>query len=168
MDKVKIGQITAPFGIKGEVRVFSYMDEITRFSHIEKIYLGETLNMYYQVEKVRYDRGFALIKFVEVPDRNTSETLRSLNLYIPRDEYDLDDDSYLIEDLLGCKVISEEGEYLGDLIDIIQNSSQDVYEIKKEDKKSFLVPAVKEFIKDVNLDEKVIVLHVIEGLINEV
>jgi len=168
MDKVKIGQITAPFGIKGEVRVFSYMDEITRFSRIEKIYIGETLNMHYTVEKVRYDKGMALIKFEEVPDRNTSETMRGLNLYLSREEYALDDDSYLIEDLIGCKVYSEENEYLGDLIDVIQNSSQDVYEIKKEDKKSFLVPAVKEFIKDINLDDKVIIIHVIEGLINEI
>jgi len=168
MDKVKIGQITAPFGIKGEVRVFSYMDEITRFSHIKNIYLGESLNMHYGVEKVRYDKGMALIKFKEVLDRNTSETLRGLNLYLSRDEYKLDDDSYLIDDLIGCKVISEDGTYLGNLLTVIQNSSQDVYEIGKENKKSFLVPAVKEFIKDVNLDDNVITIHVIEGLINEI
>lgn len=168
MQKVKVGQITSPIGIKGEVRVFSYMDEITRFFDFEKIYVGESLDRHYTPEKIRFDKGLAVIKFKEVPDRNTSETMRGLNLYVSKDEYELSEDSYYLEDLLGCTVVSDEGKELGILKNVIQNSSQDVYEIEKKNHKSFLVPAVHEFVKDVDVENKKIVLHLIEGLTDEV
>lgn len=166
MQKFKIGQITSAVGIKGEVRVFSYMDEITRFCDIEKVYLGETLDKYYTIEKVRFDKGLAIIKFSEVPDRNTSESLKGLNLYIPREEYVLDEDSYFVDDLIDCNVVSEDGISLGRVIKVINNVAQDIYEVEKADKKTFLVPAVHEFIKNVDIDSKTITIHVIDGLVD--
>ena len=164
MQKVKIGQITAPVGIRGEIRVFPYTDRESRFSDIKKVYVGEG-NDQYTIEKVRYDKGMVVIKFKEVADRNTSETLRGKNLFVERDQYKLDEDSYFLEDLLGSSVFSDMGIYLGQLIDVIQNTYQDIYVIKKEDGKSFLVPAVKEIIKSVDTEEKKVFIHLIDGVI---
>ena len=163
MQKVKIGQITAPVGIRGEIRVFPYTDRESRFSDMKKIYVGEGDDQY-TVEKIRYDKGMVVIKFREVPDRNFSETLRGKNLYVERDQYVLDEDSYFLEDLMECSVFSDEGIYLGKVINVIQNTYQDIYVIEKENGKSFLVPAVKEFIKSVDTTEKKIIIHPIEGL----
>ncbi len=164
MQKVKIGQITAPVGIRGEIRVFPYTDRESRFSDIKKVYVGEG-NDQYTIEKVRYDKGMVIIKFKEVTDRNTSETLRGKNLFVERDQYKLDEDSYFLDDLLGSSVFSDMGIYLGQLIDVIQNTYQDIYVIKKEDGKSFLVPAVKEIIKSVDTEEKKVFIHLIDGMI---
>ncbi len=164
MEKVRIGQITAPFGIRGEFRVFPYTDRETRFSDIKNIYVGEGTDKY-TIERARYDKGMVILKLKEVSDRNTSELLRGKNLYVDRDLYVLDDDSYFVDDLLGCSVFSDEGENLGTMVNVIQNSSQDIYEIKKADGKNFLVPAVKEFIKEVDIENKKIVIHVIDGLL---
>lgn len=164
MQKVKIGQITAPVGIRGEIRVFPYTDRESRFSDIKKVYVGEG-NDQYTVEKVRYDKGMVVIKFKEVTDRNTSETLRGKNLFVERDQYKLDEDSYFLDDLLDSSVFSDAGIYLGQLVDVIQNTYQDIYVVKKEDGKSFLVPAVKEFIKSVDTVEKKVFIHIIDGMI---
>ncbi len=165
MEKVRIGQITAPVGIKGEVRVFPYTDRESRFSDIENVFVGEG-NDIYTIQKVRFDKGMVVIKFKEVNDRNTSETLRSRNLYVEKDKYPLDEDSYFLDDLIGCSVFSEDSVLLGSLKEVIQNTSQDVYVIAKADGKTFMVPAVKEFIKLVDIEEKKIVIHVIGGLID--
>ena len=163
MNKVRIGQITAPVGIKGEVRVFPYTDRESRFSDIQRVFLGEGEDEH-RIEKVRFDKGMVVLKLSGIDDRNTSETLRSKNLYVLRDEYVLDDDSYFLEDLLGCSVFSDEGKALGRLTDVIQNTAQDIYKVTGEDGKSFLVPAVKEFIRNVDIENKMITIHLIEGL----
>jgi len=164
MDKVRLGQITAPVGIKGEVRVFPYTDRESRFFDVKKVYVGEG-DKQYNIEKVRVDKGMVVVKFKEVSDRNTSETLRGVNLYVDKSDYVLDDDSYFLDDLIGCMVVSDYKENLGVLTKVIQNTAQDVYEVTKDDGSSFLVPAVKEFIVDVDIDNKLVVIHVIEGLI---
>ena len=163
MEKVRIGQITAPVGIRGEVRVFPYTDRESRFSDIGKVFLGEGEDERI-VKKARFDKGMAVLKLSGVDDRNTAETLRGLNLYARKDLYILEDDTYFTEDLIGCSVFSEEGETLGELTEVIQNSSQDIYRVKKPGGGSFLVPAVKEFIKKVDIEKKEIVMHLIEGL----
>ena len=164
MEKVRIGQITAPVGIKGEIRVFPYTDRESRFSDIKEVYVGEGETRY-TIQKVRYDKGLVVLKFNEVNDRNTSETLRGVNLYVDKEQYVLDDDSYFVDELIGCSVFSEEGEMLGILDDVNQNSPQDIYVVETPEGKTFMIPAVKEFIKNVDTAGKTVTVHVIDGLI---
>jgi len=164
MDKVRLGQITAPVGIKGEVRVFPYTDRESRFFDVKKVYVGEG-DTQYHIEKVRIDKDMVVIKFKEVSDRNTSETMRGINLYVDKNDYILDEDSYFLDDLIGCRVVSDYKENLGVLTKVIQNTAQDIYEVTKDDGKTFLVPAVKDFIVHVDIENKIVVIHVIEGLI---
>jgi len=164
VDKIKVGEITAPVGIKGEIRVFPFVDRESRFSDIKKLYLGDKFEEH-TIEKYRQDKNMIVLKLSDISDRNAAETLRGKTLYADKDEYILDEDAFFIEDLLGSKVYSEDKEELGVLSNIIQNTYQDIYEVKKSDGKVFLVPAVKEFIKDIDIDNKTIVIHVIEGLL---
>ena len=165
MEKVRIGQITAPVGIKGEIRVFPYTDRKSRFSDIEKVFVGED-GTQYSIEKVRYDKDLVILKFKEVRDRNTSETLRGKYLYLYKDQYLLDEDSFFVDELLGCTVFSDDGEELGSLTEVINNAIQDIYVVKKSDGKSFMVPAVKEFIKSIDVNSKRITIHLIDGLVD--
>ena len=165
MEKVRIGQITAPVGIKGEIRVFPYTDRKSRFSDIEKVFVGED-GTQYSIEKVRYDKDLVILKFKEVRDRNTSETLRGKYLYLYKDQYLLDEDSFFVDELLECTVFSDDGEELGSLTEVINNAAQDIYVVKKSDGKSFMVPAVKEFIKSIDVNSKRITIHLIDGLVD--
>ena len=162
MDTIKLGKITAPQGIKGEVRVYPYTDELTRFSQIEAVLLDGQRR---RIEKARYMKNMAVLKLEGIDDRNAAESVRNRELELPREDlWEQPEDTYFVDDLLGCAVVSEDGAQVGTLKQIHSRPAQDLYEIEREDGSAFLLPAVKEFIKDVKTDEKIIVIHLIEGL----
>ena len=162
MDIIKLGKITAPQGIKGEVRVYPYTDKPTRFSEIEAVLLN---GRRCRIEKARYMKNMAILKLEGIDDRNAAETMRNRELLLPREElWKQPEDTYFVDDLVGCAVVSEDGAPVGTLKTVHSRPAQDLYEIEKEDGSSFLLPAVKEFVKDVKTDEKIIVIHLIEGL----
>ncbi len=163
MEKVKVGQITAPVGIKGEIRVFPYTDGTARFSDIEKLFVGDE-KISRRIEKFRVDKNLVILKLEGIDDRNTSETLRGKDLFVQREDYELEEDSYFYDDLIGCSILTEDGITAGTLINIIQNTAQGLYEIRTDEGKSFLLPAVKEFVLDVDIENKKIVVHLIEGI----
>ena len=162
MDIIKLGKITAPQGIKGEVRVYPYTDKPTRFSEIEAVLLN---GRRCRIEKARYMKNMAILKLEGIDDRNAAETMRNRELLLPREElWKQPEDTYFVDDLVGCAVVSEDGAPVGTLKTIHSRPAQDLYEIERADGSSFLLPAVKEFIKDVKTDEKIIVIHLIDGL----
>jgi 16S rRNA processing protein RimM len=163
-DYIELGKITAPVGIKGELRVFPYTDEQTRFSAVKKLLAG---GREYAVESVRYQKDMVVLKLKGVDDRNAAEALRNQLLTISRDDiWDNPEDTYFVKDLVGMKVVSEDGKPIGTLSNVLENPAHDLYEISPEDtsKPAFLVPAVKEFILDVDLENRVMTIHLMEGL----
>ena len=163
MDIIKLGKITAPQGIKGEVRVYPYTDKPTRFSEIEAVLLN---GRRCRIEKARYMKNMAILKLEGIDDRNAAETMRNRELLLPREElWKQPEYTYFVDDLVGCAVVSEDGAPVGTLKTIHSRPAQDLYEIERADGSSFLLPAVKEFIKDVKTDEKIIVIHLIDGLL---
>ena len=162
MDRIKLGKITAPVGVRGEVRVFPYTDEQTRFSAIKELWVEDTPAV---LEKARYQKNMVIIKLDIAPDRNAAETLRDKTLYLDRDKlWDVPEDTYFVQDLLGCECVDEAGNVLGKLADVIQNPAQDIYVVESDNNVQHMVPAVKDFIKKVDTDNKLIVIHVIDGL----
>ena len=163
METVKLGKITAPQGIKGEVRVYPYTDELTRFSQIEAVLLqGRRL----KIEKVRYMKNMAVLKLKGIDDRNGAENVRNQELLLAREDlWEQPEDTYFVDDILGSSVVTEEGTAVGTLKKIHSRPAQDLYEIEREDGSFFLLPAVKEFIKAVDPQNKTITVHLIEGLL---
>ena len=163
MDIIKLGKITAPQGIRGEVRVYPYTDKLTRFSEIEAVYLN---GRRCRIRKVRYMKNMAVLKLEGIDDRNAAEAVRNQELMLPKEElWEQPEDTYFVDDLVGCSVVSEDGSPVGTLKAVHSRPAQDLYEIESEDGKSFLIPAVKEFVKEVNVPEKRIVIQIIEGLL---
>ena len=163
MEYFKIGQITAPVGIKGEIRVYPYTDEITRFSAVKELIVdGEKTPR--TVEKFRKDKNMVVLKLSGIDDRNTSETFRNKDLFVDKEDFVLDEDVYYVEDLIGMKVFDEEEKEIGEIIDVINNPTQDLYRIKTRDEKEFSLPAVDEFIIDIDLDENKMTVHLVEGI----
>ncbi len=162
MDTIKLGKITAPQGIKGEVRVYPYTDELTRFSEIEAVLLDGQKR---KIQNARYMKNMAVLKLEGVDDRNMAESLRNKELLLAKEDlWEQPEDTYFIDDLVGCDVVSEDGDSVGTLKNIISRPAQDLYEIERADGSTFLLPAVKEFIKNVDLDNKTITIHLINGL----
>lgn len=163
METIKLGLITAPQGIKGEFRVLPYTDEPTRFEEIDAVLLDGQKR---RIENVWYRPNMVILKLEGIDDRNAAEKLRNKELLLDRkDMWEQPEDTFLIDDLVGCLVISEDNMPLGVLQQVHSRPAQDLFEIEGPDGKTFLVPAVKEFIKGVDLENKIIMIRVIDGLL---
>ena len=163
---LEIGQIVNTFGIKGFVKVNPFVDDVLRFDDLEKVYLKRNKELKeMEVEEVKYHKNMVLIKFKGVDRVEDAELLRNFYLEVDRENaIELEEGEYFIADLLGVNVCTEEGETLGKLEDIFNTGSNDMYVVKADDGKQLLLPAISEVIKEINLKENKIVVHLLEGL----
>ncbi len=164
---LEIGQIVNTFGIKGLVKVKPYTDDINRFDNLKNVYVETNKSKkQYEIEEVKYHKDMVLIKFKGIDKIEDAEMLRNSYLKVDRkDEPELQEGTYYIVDLLGLEVYSDEGNLLGKVDDIFNNGSTDIYVIKDELGKQLLLPAISDVIKQINLKEKKIVVHIINGLL---
>lgn len=164
---LEIGQIVNTFGIKGMVKVKPFTDDITRFDDLEKIYVETNkVKKQYEIEEVKYHKDMVLIKFKGIDKVEDAELLRNSYLKVDRnDEPDLEEGTYYIVDLIGLDVYSDEGDLLGKVEDIFNNGSCDIYVVKDELGKQLLLPAISDVVKEINLEQKKIIIHILKGLI---
>ena len=162
----EIGQIVNHFGIKGIVKVVPYTDDITRYDNLKTVYVTIKQNKkQYIIEEVKYHKNMVLIKFKGIDKVEDAESLRNGILEVERkDAAKLEKDSYYIADLIGMQVYTDDGKTLGVLDDIYNTGSNDIYVIKTEEYKQILLPAIKDVIKEISLEENKIIVHMISGL----
>lgn len=165
MDRIKVGKIVSAVGIKGEVKVYPYTDYPERFEELEGVFAQEE---WLEIDRVRYQKNMVIIKFAGTDDRNAAEALRDRYLTIDKkDLRQLGEDEYFIFDLIGLKAQKEDGTLLGTVSDVIQNTAQDLYEITAQSGQKYLVPAVKEFVTDIDINHGIMKIKPIEGLFGE-
>lgn len=165
---LEIGQIVNTFGIKGMVKVKPFTDDvIARYDNLKKVYIEiHKSKKQYEIEEVKYHKDMVLIKFKGIDKIEEAELLRNAYLKVDRkDEPELEEGTYYIVDLLGLDVYSDEGNLLGKLDDIFNTGSSDIYVVKDELGKQLLLPAISDVIKEINLEEGKIVVHILKGLI---
>lgn len=164
---IEIGQIVNTNGLKGLLKVKPLTDDITRFEELETIYIQiHSQLVKKKIEKVRYVKNMVLLKLEGIDDINEAEKYRNLYIKINRkDIKELPENSYLIVDMLKCEVYTEENELLGKMIDVLQTGSNDVYVVKNENGKEILLPAIKDVVKKIDIQNKKIIVKLMEGLI---
>ena len=167
LQKINIGKIVNVVGLKGELKVYHYSDYRERFEELDHVILGENGN--FNIEHVRYQDDIVILKLQGINDRNEAEKYRNFNVYITEDQLrKLPKDTYYLRDLKGMTCFDEtSNKEFGTVKDVLQNSAQDIYIIKREKGEDILIPAVKEFVKEVNLDEKKITFTLIKGFIDD-
>ena len=164
---LEIGQIVNTFGIKGFVKVNPFTDNINRFDDLKKVYIKNKSQKYeLEIEEVKYHKNMVLIKFKGIDKVEDAESLKNSYILVNRkDEKTLNKDTYYIVDLLGLDVYTDEGELLGKLEDIYNTGSNDIYVVKNELGKQILLPAIKDVIKEINIENRKIIVHIINGLL---
>ena len=164
--RLEIGQIVNTFGIKGEIKVVPFTDDINRFDDLEKVYVKTKKDSkLYKVENARYHKNMVLLKLKGIENPEDAEKLRNSYLEIDReDAIPLEEGTYFIADLIGLDVYTDEGVLLGKVDDIYNTGANDIYVVKNELGKQVLLPGIKDVIKEVKLDDKIIV-HLLPGLI---
>lgn len=162
-----VGKIVNTHGVKGELKIVPTTDDPKRFKKLKEIYVERKELKKYNIEAVRFHKAFVLLKLEGIDDMNAAELLKGSTLKIDRkDSLPLKKDEYYISDLYDLGVYTEEDErYLGDIVDIIYTGSNDVYVVKNpETKKELLLPAIKQVVKVVNIEEGKMIVHLLEGL----
>ncbi len=163
----EIGQIVNTSGLKGVMKVKPFTDDITKFSNLKTIYVSIKKELKeFEIEQARFSKNMVFLKLKGIDTVEQAEDYRNLYLKIKRNKDEkLEKDSYYIVDILGCKIITDEGKELGDIEDVFSTGSNDVYVVKDELGKQVLLPAIKDVIKKVDIKNKVITVHLLEGLL---
>ena len=165
--RLEVGQIINTFGIKGEIKVTPFTNDIRRFDDLKKVYVKTRKeSKLYNVENARYHKNMVLLKLKGINTPEEAEMLRNAFLEIDReDAIPLEEGTYFIADLLGLEVYTDEGKLLGKVEDIYNTGSKDIYVIKDELGKQVLLPGINEVIKEVDLNNGKIIVHLIPGLV---
>lgn len=164
---LRVGVITTTHGVKGEVKVFPTTDDMNRFKELDKVFLdtGKEL-LPLEIEGVKFFKQMVILKFKGIDNMNDIEKYRGKDLLITRDNaIKLEEDEYFICDLIGLDVITEEGNKLGVLSEVMTTAANDVYVVQTNEKKEILIPAIEDCILDVNLNDKKITVHLLDGLL---
>ena len=154
-------------GIKGEIKVTLFTNDITRFDDLEEVYVkSKKESKLYKVEGVRYHKNMVLIKLEGINTPEQADLLKNAYLEVDREHaVPLEEGTYYIVDLIGLEVYTEEGKLLGKVEDIYNTGANDIYVIKDELGKQVLLPGIKDVIKNVDLEGGKITVHLIPGLI---
>lgn len=165
---LRVGVITSTHGVRGEVKVFPTTDDAKRFKKLKTVILdtgkGQTT---LEIEQVKFFKNMVILKFDGVDTMNEVEGWRQKDLLITRDQaIPLEEDEFFITDLIGLNVVTDEGETLGTLTDVMETGANDVYCVKTPEGKELLLPAIRDCILDVDLDKEEMLVHVLPGLLD--
>ena len=154
-DLIRVGVIINTFGVKGEVKIYP---DIDYFDELERVFIKDKE---YKIEKLRDQKGIIIAKFEGIDDINQVESLKNEEVMIAlEDRPELPEGKHYVGDLLGLEVITEDGQVLGTLDNIYNTGANDIYEVGE-----ILLPATDEVIKQIDMENKKIIVHLLKGLI---
>lgn len=165
----RVGVIANTHGIKGEVKVFPTTDDANRFKKLKQVYVDlgrEKVEL--EVAGCRFFKNLVIVKFKGIDDINDIEKYKGCDLYVTRENATpLNEGEYYIADLIDMQVVDEEGNELGILFDVMQTGANDVFVVKlKENDKELLLPNIPDCVLDVNMEERTVKVHVLDGLMD--
>ena len=163
----EIGQIVNTNGLKGALKIKPFTDDITNFEKFKKVFIDINGNLKeFNIEKVWYNKQMVMLKLNNIDSIEEAEKYRGLFIKVLRsDEEKLPENVYFIQDLIGCTVYTDEGLELGIIHDVFPTGSNDVYVVRNKDEKDILLPAIQDVVKIVDIPNKKITVHLLDGLV---
>lgn len=166
-DLLQVGVITTVHGVHGEVKVFPTTSDPNRFKKLKQVILDtgkEKIDL--NVASVKFFKQFVILKFNEFDNPDDVAKYRQCPLLVTRENaVKLSKDEYFIADLIGVEVFDENG-HIGTLKDVIETGANDVYIVEEDNGNELLLPAIKQCILEVNIEDRKMLVHVMEGLRN--
>ncbi len=166
-DRFQVGVVASVHGVKGEVKVFPTTDEPEKFKKLKTVWMKTAKEEWeIKLQSVKFFKNLVIVKFEGIESPEAAHKYRGATLWILREAaVPLKKDEYYQADLIGLSVAAEDGEILGTLTDVLETGANDVYEITMRDKRTVLFPAVKDCVKEVDLEAGRMTVHVMEGLL---
>ena len=165
---LRVGVISSTHGIRGEVKVYPTTDDPERFLDLDEVILDTGReHKILAIEGVKFFKNQVILKFKGYDNINDIEKYLKKDLLVDREHaVELGENENFIADLIDMEVVTDEGKVLGTLTDVIETGANDVYAVKTPEGKEILLPAIRDCILDVNVDEKRMTVHVMEGLLD--
>ncbi len=167
-EMLRVGVISSTHGIRGEVKVYPTTDDPERFLDLAQVTLDtgrEQITL--EIQNVKFFKNMVILKFKGYDNINDIEKYKGKDLLIHRDQaVKLKEDEYFVTDLMGLKVVAEEGTVLGILKEVIPTGANDVYVVQPENGKELLLPAIKDCILNVDLEKGIMTIHLMDGLLD--
>jgi len=164
---ITIGKVVSTQGNKGEVKVLPLTDSTDRFKSLETVFLRNsnsrtTLN----IEKIRIKENMVILKLKDIENIQEAKMIVGSFLEVERENaVKLPKDTYFVFEIIGLEVYTENNIFLGKVENVISTGSNDVYMVKGKNKKEFSIPAIREVVKNINLEKKRITIKMVDGLI---
>ena len=164
---LQVGVITQPHGVRGEVKVFPTTDDPERFKTLKHVLLDTGREKKpLEIQGVKFFKQFVILKFKGIDNINDIERYKRCPLLVERkDAVALEEDEYFVADMIGMKVITEDGTEFGTLSDVMETGANDVYVIDSKEHGEVLMPAIKECVLNVDMESGIITVHLMNGLI---
>lgn len=165
--QLQVGIISSTHGVKGEVKVFPTTDDANRFKQLKEVILDTGKErLLLEIEGVKFFKQFVILKFKDYDNINDIEKYKGKSLYVNREHaVKLKKDEYFVADLLGIKLIDEDENEVGTMTDYMETGANDVYTITMKDGRELLLPAIKQCILHVDIEQRVMQVHILEGLL---
>ena len=165
----RIGVITSAHGIRGGVKVFPVTEDPERFRKLDKVLYSlpgqDGIQGSFEVKRVAFQKQLVLLEFEGITDRNTAETLKGRQLWVSREEaLPLGEREYYLADVMGMRVVTDDGEELGTVTDILETGSNEVFQVEKEQGKSLLIPSIPDCVVDMDFEQNLLTVHLLPGL----
>lgn len=160
---IETGKIVSVFGIKGEVKVQPWCDDPQLLCELDTLYYKSGTPV--EVEHARVAKNIVVMKIKGTDTANDAQKLRNRVLYLDRDDVELEEGAYFIQDLIGLAVKdADSGRVYGEITDVTQTGANDVYHIKAPDGKMYYIPAIKDVVKQTDIQGGEMLITPLEGL----
>ena len=161
LEKIMIGAIISPHGLRGEMNIYPTTDEPGRFRSLEEVLLLRGgVYVPYKVEQVKFFKERPILKLAGIDRIEDAEPLRRTELYVSRENaLPLAEGEYYIGDLIGCEIRGEDGRRLGELTDVMPTGANDVYVIAMDEGGERLLPAIPDCVLEKCPEEGYITVH---------
>ena len=161
---LETGKITGTHGLKGEVRVQPWADSPEFLAEFDELYLDKGAKKI-GITSSRVHKNMLIMKIKGVDSIEEADRLRNKVLYMNRDDVELEEGAFFIQDLIGLDVIDDDtGERLGRLDDVSETGANDVYHVKTDDGREFLIPVIPDVVKDISPEDGYIKIFKMKGL----
>jgi len=164
---IVIGKVVSTQGNKGEVNVLPLTDSIDRFKNLANVFLRNNHSQtILNIEKIRIKKDTVILKLKDIENIEEAKMIVGSFLEVERkNAIKLPKDTYFIFEIIGLEVYTENNIFLGKVENVISTGSNDIYIVKGENKKELFIPAIREVVKNIDLEKKRITINMVDGLL---
>ncbi len=159
-----IGRVNKPHGVRGEIRVTPFTDDPARFARLKRIYFDEDGSRSAEVESSRLHKGLALLKLVGYGDREAADSLREQWIYVAVEDADpLAEGEYYLYQLIGLRVVDDQGNALGELTEVIETGANNVFVVEGESGQR-LIPDIPDVVRAIDFEAGTMTVQLLPGM----